>query len=121
MLATQQSILLFLFGCIPARIGLAILPAYIDKESLFYYGLILLLPAIGFLYLYFTHSRQTAFEAGGKTWWSELRLIHGLLYLAAAIYAIQMKNVASIPLTIDVLFGLTVFLNKHYYNLFSIA
>jgi hypothetical protein len=121
MLTTQQSILLFLFGCIPARIGLAVLPTYLNKESLFYYGLVLLLPALGFLYLYFSQSRQVAFEAGGKTWWSELRLIHGLLYLAAAIYALQMKNVASIPLTIDVIFGFTVFLNKHYYNLFSIA
>jgi hypothetical protein len=61
-----------------------------------------------------------AFEAGGKTWWAELRLIHGLMYLAAAIYALQLKDVASIPLTIDVIFGLTVFLNKHY-KLFSVT
>ena len=118
---SQRSILLFLLGCIPVRMILAVLPTYLDKKSLFYMGIILLLPAIGFLYLYFTNGRQIAFEAGGKTWWSELRLIHGVLYLAAATYALQSKQLASIPLSIDVIFGLIVFINKHYYNLFSIT
>jgi hypothetical protein len=48
--------------------------------------------------------------SGGKTWWAEYRLIHGLLYLAASIYAFREKNdEASLALITDVLFGLSVF------------
>ena len=115
MLDESSRMLLFLFGCIPLRILMAYLPTVLDKNNLFYYGLILLIPALGFLYLYFTNSRLEAPESGGKTWWAELRIIHGLLYLAAAIYALQMNNLAFIPLTIDVVFGLSSFLIKHFY------
>ena len=70
--------------------------------------------AIGFLYLYFNNLRLNAFEAGGNTWWAEYRLIHGMLYLTAAIYSYQMKSIAWIPLAIDVIFGFILFINKHY-------
>jgi hypothetical protein len=98
--------LLFLFGCIPVRLLLAYLGATLNQEYLPYFGALLLVMSLGFLTLYFTNGRLNAPEAGGKTWWANLRLIHGLLYLAAAIYAIQKTNVAWIPLSIDVLFGL---------------
>ena len=115
MLDENTRILLFIFGCIPLRIFLAYLPTVLDKNNLFYYGLVLLIPALGFLYLYFTNSRLEAPESGGKTWWAELRIIHGFLYLAAAIYALQMKELAYIPLSMDVIFGLSSFIIKHYY------
>ena len=47
-------------------------------------------------------------EAGGYTWWHQLRLFHGLIYLCASIYILynlQNKDFikyASIPLFIDV-------------------
>ena len=115
MLSLNTRIVLFFCACIPLRIVLAYLPTVLDKNYLFYYGLILLMPAIGFFYLYFTDSRLEAPEGGGKTWWAELRIVHGLFYLFAAIYALQMSKLAYIPLSMDVVFGLISFLVKHYY------
>ena len=104
VLENNKSILYFLIGCIPIRILIALIPNIIDKKYLFYYSFVLLPIAIGFLYLYFNNLRLNAFEAGGKTWWAEYRLIHGMLYLTATIYAYQMKSIAWIPLAIDLIF-----------------
>lgn len=103
----------FLLGCIPVRLLLVFLSTKIPKDLYFYFGLVLLTMSLGFLYLYFTNSRLNAPEAGGITWWSHLRLIHGLLYLAAAIYALQGKDIVWIPLLIDVIFGLSAFTIHH--------
>ena len=54
MLSSDKSIYLFLFGCIPVRILLSILPLYIDKKMLFYYGIALLIISLSFLCLYFS-------------------------------------------------------------------
>jgi hypothetical protein len=107
----MNSRLLFMIACIPARIGIA----YVVKE---YSTPILALPllaiSLSFLFLYFTNSRMNAVEAsGGKTWWAEYRLLHGLLYLAASIYTLRGKNEeAFLALIIDVLFGLSVFTTR---------
>lgn len=123
--------LLFLTLCIPIRIIFALLPNYklIEKyipiklnKKLFYQvvGIIFLCIAVGFLYLYFTNERLNAPEAGGKTWWHNLRLLHGLLYLCASIYIlwninnINLIRYASIPLIIDVIVGLLSFINYRY-------
>jgi hypothetical protein len=76
-------------------------------------GLVLLFQALGFLYLYFTNTRLDAPEAGGHTWWASLRLLHGMLYLCAAIYASQGKQ-AWVPLLIDVGVGLAAFTYNRY-------
>lgn len=109
----SKSILYFLVGCIPVRILIVAIAFYINKQYLPYLGIALLFPALGFLGLYFLNMRMTAPEAGGKTWWSELRLIHGLLFLCASIYAIQSKSIAWIPLFMDVILGFVVFINHH--------
>jgi len=110
----NKSILFFLLGCIPVRILMAIAPKILDKNYLPYYGLVLLTMSIGFLYLYFGNLRLDAPEAGGKTWWANLRIFHGLLYLIAAILALQSNSNAWIPLAIDVFFGLFSFINHHF-------
>lgn len=127
----MNSQLLFLTLCIPIRIIFALLPNYklIEKyipiklnKKLFYQvvGIMFLGIAIGFLYLYFTNERLNAPEAGGKTWWHNLRLLHGLLYLCASIYIlwninnINLIRYASIPLIIDVIVGLLSFINHRY-------
>lgn len=127
----MNSQLLFLTLCIPLRIIFALLPNYklIEKyipiklnKKLFYQvvGIIFLCIAVGFLYLYFTNERLNAPEAGGKTWWHNLRLLHGLLYLCASIYIlwninnINLIRYASIPLIIDVIVGLLSFINYRY-------
>jgi hypothetical protein len=102
----KERIILFLLLCIPIRIIIGIIPLYIKKEWLRYYGYVLLIPAIGFLILYFGNYRLKAPESGGETWWACYRLIHGLLYLCGGIYAIQKKRIAWIPLIIDVIIGL---------------
>ena len=114
MLSKNNSINLFLLGCIPIRIIIALIPLYIDKKWLFYYSFILFAMAISFLYLYFTNGRENAFEAGGKTWWAKYRIIHGLLYLMAAYYAYHQNRNAWIPLMIDVIFGLILFIQKRF-------
>ena len=113
MLTEKKRIILFLLGCIGARIILAILPLYLSKIWLPYFGFIILIIACSFLYLYFTNGRLKAPEGGGNTWWAKFRLIHGLLYLTSAIYLFQKERVASLPLFIDVILGLILFtLNK---------
>jgi hypothetical protein len=91
----------FLFTCIPARLFLAGLGRYLTGLSLRVFGALLLIPALGFLGLYFGNMRMTAPEAGGKTWWAPLRLLHGLLYLCAAIYGIQGSRLVWLPLLLD--------------------
>jgi len=113
MFTITRKTLLYLLGCIPVRIIIALLPLYIDSSYLQYYGAILLLPALGFFYLYFNNLRLNAPEGGGNTWWAEYRIIHGMLYLTAAIYALQEKRLAWIPLTIDVALGLVLFLFRY--------
>jgi len=94
---------LFLLGCIPARMLLAWYAKNYPSENLGYF---LFTIAVGFLYLYFNNLRLNAFEAtGGKTWWAPYRLIHGLLYLAAAIYMFREKQHGWIPLASDVILG----------------
>ena len=127
----MNSQLLFLTLCIPLRIIFALLPNYklIEKyipiklnKKLFYQvvGIIFMCIAVGFLYLYFTNERLNAREAGGNTWWHNLRLLHGLLYLCASIYIlwninnINLIRYASIPLVIDVIVGILSFINYRY-------
>jgi len=110
MFSKNKSILLFIFACIPLRIAIAAMPLYITPGLLPYYGIGLLAMAIGFLYLYFNNLRLHATEAGGITWWSEYRLLHGIFYLAAATYALQEKRMAWIPLSLDVTLGASLFI-----------
>ena len=114
MLIENQSKLFFLLGCIPMRIGIALLPMYLDKQWLSYFGLILLAISLGLFYLYFTNQRLDADEAGGVTWWSKYRILHGSLYMSAAVYAFMKSSRASIPLFADVVIGMGLFLDQHY-------
>ena len=114
MLSEKQSINYFLLGCIPARILIALIPVYIYIEWLHYYSILLFAIAFSFLFLFFFNLRQHAFEAGGITWWANYRIIHGLLYLSAAILAFKKNRLAWIPLAIDVFIGLSLFIHKRF-------
>ena len=105
---------MFLSLCIPLRILIAYLSQIIPPKSLKFFGALMLTIAAGFFYLYFADKRLSSPEAGGKTWWAGYRLIIGLFYLAAGIYAIQGKqDLVWIPLVIDIVFGLIIFTLKH--------
>lgn len=58
--------------------------------------------------------RERAFEAGGVAWWGKFRILHGLTYLVAAVLAFNKNRSAWIPLIIDVLMGLVLFLNHRF-------
>lgn len=110
----MNSVILFLLLCIPARIAIAFGYKLVPDKYLKLYALFLLTVGLAFIYLFFTNSRMNAPEAGGKTWWAQYRVIIGLLYIAAAIYAFQGKrDLIWIPLIMDVLFGIVIFTVKH--------
>jgi hypothetical protein len=117
MNTTQKRFLLFLFGCIGSRTLLVYLAKNVDKTNLKYMGYLSLLPAIGFFYLFFTGSRKTGAEVfGDKIWWTNLRPVHGFLYLLFSYNAINGNPNAWIYLLVDVIIGLISFLGFHYYN-----
>jgi len=70
---------------------------------------------IGFLYIYFTGSRQTGPEVfGEKIWWNDLRPLHGMLWISFAILAsIKNKN-AWILLLTDVIIGFITFIGFEF-------
>lgn len=113
----QKRFLLFLIGCIGVRSLFVIIAKNISVNYLQYFGYLSLLPAIGFLYIYLTGSRQTGTEVfGEKIWWNNLRPIHALLYFLFAYNAIIGNKSSWIYLLVDVLFGLSSFLLYHYFN-----
>lgn len=110
----QKRILLFLFGCIGLRSFFVYLAKNINKQYLPYLGYLALIPVVGWLYIYFIGSRNTGPEVfGGEIWWNQLRVPHAMLYTLFAVYAIQKKNYAWLPLLVDVLFGLGSFTIYH--------
>lgn len=113
----QQRFLLFLIGCIGIRSLFVVIAKYINAKYLKYLGYIALLPAIGFMYIYLTGSRETGAEVfGEKIWWNDLRPIHSILYFLFAYNAIMGNKQSWIYLLVDVLFGLVSFLIHHYVN-----
>ncbi len=107
--------LLFLIGCIGTRLLLVYIAKNVNMTLLKYMGYLLLLPAFGFFYIFFTNSRKTGPEVfGDKIWWNNLRPIHGLLYLLFSYNAITGNKNAWIYLLVDVLFGLIAFLAHHF-------
>lgn len=114
MLSKKNSIYFFIFACIPARILLALIPLYIPKHLLFFYSFVLGAIGTSFLYLYFANKRLIAFEAGGHTWWAKYRIIHGMLYLIASVYAYNQNRNAWIPLFMDVVVGIWLFVQKRF-------
>jgi len=111
-----MSQLLFLIGCIPARLFLAFLPLYLPDFLLKVYGGVLLMIGLGFLYLFVTGKRKTGLETEGKPiWWRPFRILHGLMYCLAAFFVLDRQRRAAFQtLLIDTCLGLALFL-YHYY------
>jgi hypothetical protein len=113
----QKRFLLFLIGCIGTRTLFVYLAKNASETYLMYMGYLALLPAIGFLYIYFTGARKTGAEVfGEKIWWNDLRPLHSLLYFVFAYNAINGNKMAWVYLAIDVIIGLISFLGHHFYN-----
>lgn len=117
MNTTQKRFLLFLFGCIGTRSLLVFLAKNVNASNLKYMGYLSLLPAIGFFYLFLTGSRKIGAEVfGDKIWWTNLRPVHGVMYLLFSYNAINGNPNAWMYLLVDVMIGLISFLSFHYYN-----
>jgi hypothetical protein len=111
----QKRFLLFIFGCIGTRLFFVYLAKTINIQYLPLLGYLALLPAIGFMYIFFTGARNTGAEVfGDKIWWNHLRPIHALLYFLFAYNAINKVEKAWIYLFVDVILGLTSFIIHHY-------
>ena len=115
MNSLQKRFLLFLIGCIGTRSLFVYISKTISVKYLPLLGYLALLPAIGFMYIFVTGSRQTGAEVfGEKIWWNNLRPIHALLYSLFAYNAINKNKDSWVILLIDVILGLFSFLLHHY-------
>ena len=111
----QKRFLLFIFGCILMRFSFVIIAKKINKKYLPYLGLLSLIPAIGFLYIYLNGYRKKGGETfGQKIWWNHLRPIHALLYALFAYLAINKNKNSHFVLFLDVFIGFVSFLHYHY-------
>jgi hypothetical protein len=113
----QKRFLLFLIGCIGVRTLFVLIAKNASAHYLPMLGYLAILPAIGFIYIYLTGSRQIGAEVfGEKIWWNNLRPIHATLYFLFAYNAINGNRMAYQYLLLDVAFGLLAFFVFHYKN-----
>ena len=113
----QKRFLLFLIGCIGVRTLFVLIAKNASSHYLPMLGYLAILPAIGFIYIYLTGSRQIGAEVfGEKIWWNNLRPIHATLYFLFAYNAINGNRMAYQYLLLDVAFGLLAFFVFHYKN-----
>jgi hypothetical protein len=113
----HKRFLLFLIGCIGLRTLFVYIAKTIKPKHLPIVGIIALIPAIGFSYIYITDSRKTGGEVfDQKIWWGDLRPLHAFLYFTFAYMAITKYPRAWTVLFLDVALGLTAFIIYHYDN-----
>ena len=94
---------MFVF-CIITRVFIAYIAAIKPQNSLL--RLFSLTVGIGFMYYYFSGTRTTGPETGGKPiWWNHLRPIHSFNYLLFLILSYKNPEIAYIPLLLDVIIG----------------
>ena len=111
----QKRFIAFLFGCILVRSLFIVIALKINRKYLPYLGILALIPASGFLYIYFGNYRKKGGETfGQKIWWNHLRPLHAMLYLIFAYLAIKKSKISYKPLLIDVIIGLLSFLYYHW-------
>lgn len=119
----QKRRLLFLFGCIIARLYVSHwLCVYTNGENVHLMpiiGVILCSIGIGFWYIYWFDVRKTGVEVfGDEIWWNNLRPFHGMMYLLAggAIFSndTSYKHYGWKLIFIDTIVGLVKHLEHHY-------
>ena len=108
----NKRIMLFLLGCIPARILLVYIAKHYQispwRELLILFTTIV---SIGFLTIYLFGLRKTGSEVFGDViWWNNLRPVHGLLYGLFAYIYYKNHDYAWKILGIDVIIGILAFI-----------
>lgn len=110
----QKRIMLFVIGCLGTRSLLVYLAKTLSPDFLQLMGYMAILPALGFLLIYFMGWRKTGAEVfGDKIWWNSLRPVHALLWAGFAVSAIQKSKSAWMFLLADVLLGASAFTYHH--------
>ena len=110
----QKRFLLFIFGCIVARLSLVFLAIKLSNNLKPYLGVFCIVISAGLMSA-FISGRSSGIETfGEKIWWNSLRPIHTSLFLFAGILLLNKNNSAYKLLLADTLFGLSSFLIYHY-------
>ena len=104
----------FVFGCILLRLSFVAVAYKINRKYLPILGFLALIPAFGFVYIYFEYMKRTMGAFGQKVWWKNLRLVHALLYICFFVLAINKSKYSYVPLLIDVCIGSFAFVFHHY-------
>ena len=110
----KKILIQFILICIPLRILFVVIAKMVNVKYLPYLGILALGPSLGFLFLHFNPNYRTKGRLGQKTWWN--RLVHGLLYLAFAVFAILGNRKAYLFLLIDIIYGSGAFIYYHWTN-----
>ena len=105
---------LFLGLCIPSRFLLAYIAKILPSRYLPFMGFIMLIPVIGWTYIYLTGTRNIGMETlGAPIWWNELRPMHAAFYFAFVLMALNKSTHAYLPIIVDTILGLLFFLKYH--------
>jgi len=97
-----------------ARFGLAYIINQFGEQYSNLLSLLLVLPAIGFTYIYWNGLRKTGGEVfGEKIWWDHLRPFHALMYFLTAVLVYTKNKRAYLLIIADTLVGLCAFTRYH--------
>lgn len=109
----KHKILLYLFLCLPVR-TIPIIILFLTEKLNLPISIVYLVTGVSFLYRTTTFHNKQLGVFGGKVWWQNLRLIHGIIYLFAAylIYKNQLNQVKCLLIT-DLLIGLNGFIIQY--------
>lgn len=107
------TIILFLFVCMVLR-SFAVYLAY-KQILLKLLGIVYILSGLGIFLINVFKLRKTGI-VGQKAWWDSFRPIFAIIYLLFGIFAFQEKPYAWKILLMDIIFGLALFINNHYFQ-----
>ena len=104
--------LLFIFGCLSVRILFAYIAKNSSNNQLYLLGILGLIVGISFFYQSLKNKKIGFF--GGKTWWSNMRNVHGVLWIIFGMLAINSNKKAYIALVVDVIIGIISFIRNYF-------
>ena len=113
----MNNVLTFFSICI----GVRYLAVYLSYMNNFHtlLGALYVLFGIGIFTIYTYNLRPTGIETGGKQiWWDSYRPLFCIIWILFGIASLKSKPYAWKILSLDVIFGLFLFFNKHYLKIF---
>jgi L-asparagine transporter-like permease len=124
---SKERIATFLLACIGIRLSFAFLAYWIEKNEYnnlrILIGIVGLVMSLSFLFIYFFGSesadRQLEVwkDEDKNVWWNKFRIIHGLLYLFFALFALTNTSGSYVFLSVDVTLGLILWLLHHQWSI----